>query len=844
MAKGRPATLRKEAKNDAMFSTLSPTMRDVLCIVFLYGVTFVLFRGIILDNAAFASEGDTAAAISYAHVGQQISETEGVDVLWMPYVFSGMPTFGNVTYLPHNVSYVQSWVVTILNLFFLNGKWTWLVVHYFLSGVFMFLLMRVWKFSRPAALIAAITVMLSPYAVGLAGEGHGSKLMALSYLPAMVLLTHLLFTRRNLLSFGLLSAAVGTLMLTNHMQIVYYEFMLLGMYLLYQMIIDYRSGKLLVAKETALFVGALIVGMCISSYIYLSVYEYSQYSIRGGGTTGSTGGLAWDYATNWSWSPWELLTLLIPSFFGFQHPYYWGAIDPWTTSTVYIGIIPILLSAVALIYRRNRMTIFFAIVTALVILISFGRNFSILYDLLFRFLPFFNKFRAPAMILHLLPFTAGILGAYGYEFLLEARGKTKEFNSAKPVRMLLYIAGGLVVLLVLGYLFKDSVYQTLSGFMFLKEGETERYRQQYGQQLQQVITYLKQTRFDMFWKDFVKFALIGAASAGMVAAFLTGKVKSGFFSAGMIAILLIDLFIIDGKLINPKPSNTLEQNFRPDATISFLKQQAGLYRVFPLKDPFIDNSYAYFGIQSIGGYSPAKLKIYQTMIDSCLFKGSGPLPWNQAILDMLNVRYIIAPGQLPEGSYALVNADQAKRLLTYENARALPRAFYVHGVIVAPDDHEAFEALNAPTFDPSTTAVLQQPLSQEIHPADSTHAPIITEYKSRRIVLKTDNPSAGLLVLSEVYYPAGWKAFIDGTETPILRTDYVLRSVVVPGGSHEVVFSFDPPLYRIGWLVSNSAWGIAGLCIIAGILQTPSVRRKLLRKEPAGEKESTGSAQP
>jgi len=263
-------------------------------------------------------------------------------------------TFGNVAFVPHNVSYVQTGVQWVLNLLYLNGTWTWLVVYYFLGGVFMFFLMRGWNFSRPAALIAALTFMLSPYMVGLAGEGHGSKLMALSYLPLVVLLSHSLFERRDVLSFGLLAAAIGTLMLTNHMQIVYYVFMFLGLYLLYHLTLDFRGKLPAAAAKAVLFAGAVVLGFCISSYIYLSVSEYAQYSMRGGGTTGAPGGLAYDYATNWSWHPGELVTLLIPGFYGMKSDLYWGPMIPWTNSSVYAGLAPVLFGILALVYRRTR----------------------------------------------------------------------------------------------------------------------------------------------------------------------------------------------------------------------------------------------------------------------------------------------------------------------------------------------------------------------------------------------------------------------------------------------------------------------------------------------------------
>ena len=825
----------------SVFSSLSPTVRDLLCVLFLYAVTVFLFRGIIFDNAAFASEGDTAAAMSYAKAGQHILATEGVDPLWMPYFFSGMPTFGNVAFVPHDVSYAQKMVVSILNLFYLNGKWTWLVVYYFLHGLFMFFLMRVWKFSRSAALLAALIVMLSPYSIGLAGEGHGSKLMALTYLPLVFMLTHLLFERRDLLSFGLLASAIGTMLLTNHMQIVYYALMVIGLYLVYQVVIDFKSAKGVAALKIALFLGALLVGLCISAYIYLSVYEYSQFSMRGGGTAGSTGGLTYDYATGWSWSPWEFLTLFMPAFFGFQPPYYWGYITPWTNSTVYIGIVPLLFSALALIYRRNRITVFMAILTAFIFLMSFGNHLSFFYQLLFNYLPFFNKFRAPAMVLQVLPFTAGVLAAFGFAFVLESRERSREISTGKLQQVLLYIMGGLGALLIVSILFKSSIAQSLSSFMFLKEGDTEQYIRQYGQQRGgQIIVRLKEARFDLFWSDFIKFMLIAGASLGVLWAFLKAKITPGIFAGTIIGILIVDLAIIDGKLINPQPSSALEQTFRPDATITYLQNQPGLFRVFPLgQDLFMDNTFAYHAIQSIGGYSPAKLRIYQTMIDSCLYHGPDPsFPLNMSIVDMLNVRYLIGQVQLPSDRFPLVNVDKAKQVATYENPGALPRAFFVDTAVVAANEHEVFAGLNASSFNPARTAILQKPLSQAIMPPDSTRDVKVDVYQSRKILIKTRNSTTSLLVLSEVYYPAGWKAFIDGSETEIYRTNYILRSVVVPAGNHEVLFTFDPPMYNAGWVLSNSAWGVAALCILGGLWAIPSIRQRVFRRGNPPEPQS------
>ncbi|MBI5472075.1 MAG: YfhO family protein [Ignavibacteriae bacterium] len=831
MAKSKKTSPIREQKQANWFSSLSPTKQDLLSIGFLYLITLVVFRGIVFNDGAFSTSGDTANAVTLAKVGNDIKEREGVDVLWMPQFFSGMPTFGNVHYLPHDVSYAQKIVVTVLDLLYLNRKWSWFAVYYLFCGVFTFLLLRVWKLSRPAALLGAITFMLSPYGIGLAAEGHGSKLMALSYLPVTFLLTHVLFEKRNLLSFGLLSVALGTLLLTNHMQIVYYVLMVLGLYLLYHIIRDFKENKKLIPAKTALFAGAVVIGLCISSYIYLSVYEYSQFSIRGGGTVGAKGGLTWDYATNWSFHPMELLTLIIPSFFGFssQYPYmwqgqnqmlplYWGTM-PFNTSTVYFGVVPLLLGVLALIYKRNAKTIFFAILGAAVLLMSFGKHFGIFYEVLFNTLPFFNKFRAPAMILHLLAFVFAVLGAFGLDFLLDH--VTKEVNTAKLKKALLYTLGAFGVILLLGFIMKSSLVE-LFGFTF--KAETESYEPKAAQ-------ILKDIRWELLWKDYIKFIAIIGAAIGAIILYLNKTIKAGTFGGLMIAILLADLFVIDARFIDPKPQTQLEENLQSNATTEFLKQQPGLFRIFPLGELFqYETSFQYQGLQSLGGYSPAKLKIYQTMLDSCMYHSSdASFPINMNMVNMLNAKYIVANGQLPPDRFKHVFTDEAKRILTYENPGALPRAFFVKNAVVAENDHQTFGLLNAPDFNPAVTAVVEKPLAQQVAPAESSASATVANYQSREIAIKTNNTAQSLLVLSEIYYPAGWNAYVDGTPTEIYRTNYILRSVVVPAGAHTVEFKFEPKMYELGWTLSNAAWGVALLCILIGLWQTPTVRARLGR---------------
>ncbi len=825
----KPDRKHLEQKSDMnWFKNLSSGRKDFLSILFLYLLVLVLFNRILFSNMIFSDSGDTAAAQSWAQAGKYLEEQEKIEPQWFPFVFSGMPSFGSLAYGPRDVSYLQHLVHLAGKLLFINAEMSWLVLHYFLAGLFMFFLLRFEGFRHAPSLVGAITFAFSPYAVGLAGGGHGSKLMALSYLPLVFLFTDALFRRRNLLSLGLFSAALGTLFLTGHVQMVFYVLLVVGLYSLYEIIQDLRIEAPLAVRKAGLFTTGLAIGFAISAFVYLSVQEYAPFSIRGGGEAGASGGLTYDYATNWSFHPFEIMNFLLPSFFGFRTPYYWGWM-PFTESSVYIGLVPLILGAVALLYNRTRMTIFLAILSVVIFVLSFGKHFPILYDLLFNYLPYFNKFRSPSMILHLIPFTFGFLTAYGMSFLLEISNHEKGINVAKLKKGLLVTLVIIGVILVIGFLAGSVLYDSLSGFMFEKEGQLEQIRAQYGQQAQQVLQQLKKTRFDLFWNGseipgvgyiwhgYVRFALFAGAALGLILLCLNRKVKAGTFSVAMVALLAIDLLIIDGDFIHPKPNTALKQQFQPDETIRFLKADSSLYRILPLgQELFQDNTYMYHLIRSVGGYSPAKLKIYQEVLDSCLFRGwEKDFPLNMNVLNMLNTKYVLSLGRLPEDKFQLVHVDRAKSLVTSLNPNYLPRAFFVGEVIVATNKAEILGLLDSPTFNPRHQAILEKTPSPMPLKPDTSSAEV-TKFHAHEIIIETFSNNTSLLVLSEVYYPKGWRAYVDEKETETYKTNYILRSVIVPEGKHTIVFRYHSTTYDQGLLISSIGWGMSLLLIIVG----------------------------
>jgi len=338
--------------------------------------------------------------------------------------------------------------------------------------------------------------------------------------------------------------------------------------------------------------------------------------------------------------------------------------------------------------------------------------------------------------------------------------------------------------------------------MFQKEGELQELRQQYGAQAGQALEHLRQTRFELFWKDLIKFCLISSSVIGVIVMSLKRKMKPLFLPLALLSILVIDLSIINVRYIQPVPQKNLEMRFTADETIQALQSESeeNFFRVYPAGSLFQDNYLMYHHIPSVGGYSPAKIKIYQEVIDSCFRRG------NMNVFNMLNTKYILVERE----------SEAGRKMVVQENPGALPRAWFVDSIIVSETKSAVFQILNSPAFEPRHVAILEQPPSTPIQKSDSTFV-ALTSDRANAVTIRTYSTHSSLLVLSEIYYPAGWKAFVDGNETEIYKTNYILRSVIVPAGTHTIEFRFEPKSYERGYLVSNISWAAAVVLLFIGI---------------------------
>jgi hypothetical protein len=235
----------------------------------------------------------------------------------------------------------------------------------------------------------------------------------------------------------------------------------------------------------------------------------------------------------------------------------------------------------------------------------------------------------------------------------------------------------------------------------------------------------------------------------------------------------------------------------------------------------VNNAATSYGLQDVQGYNAIHLAIYDEYMAALNgqtqnrhFSNVLPEGFDSPLLDLLNVRYVVTPAATsPNRSYMqdlknnLRTVYEDDRVEVLENREALPRAWIVHSARQAAPE-EALKMLNSGEVDPRQTALLErEPPNLSLPEVPSSDRASVASYEATRIELSTATGAPGLLVLSEVYYPA-WKAYVDGEPAPLYRADHLLRAVPVPAGEHVVELRYESQSLRIGMAISLLAYAV------------------------------------
>ncbi|MFQ5510758.1 MAG: hypothetical protein ACE5EO_02815 [Candidatus Krumholzibacteriia bacterium] len=811
----------------------TPALRyQILAAVFvLVMAVCVLYPELVFQNKVMHA-GDVEAAASFGTPIKHEMEAKGIYPLWNPYLYAGMPSYESLSYTPY--VYPLSVVTNFLVKYVGFPNFTWLLFHILMLGIGVCVLLMERGVHYLIAAGAGVLMMWMPNHVAVGAHGHGSQAIAVAFIPFALLLWDRLWRGRGvLINASLLVIVLGFQMLRAHLQICYYTMALLGLHLLFFGVLQIRDGfrgrngteggphvelfhkTIWSARKTALVnvaAASLVFGVVIaaalasSAVLFAPVHDYAQYSIRG---AAAGGGLEYDYATSWSLHPSEMLTFVVPFSFGFGVPTYYGHM-PFTDYPNYVGIVVFLFAVAATLLVKTRYVRFLLFIVVLSTVVAFGKYVPILYDPLFHWLPFFNKFRVPVMILIVQQFAMVLLFAVGLAAVLRVEPAA---GSRWTLRGLIIAAVMLVVALVT----RDYWLNGYAGAIAPKL--------KFVRSVSEQAAYARFTA-DHLHKDLIKLSFILFAVFGLLLAYYKRYLKAAILVVLIAGIATVDLFAIDRYILRPqtlfpgaqriiKDKSERDRFLQPDGVVNFLQQDKSLYRVFPMTHPsipverdFRTNRYMNFGISSIGGYHPAKLSIYEEFLQVL---GTAFPAGNSGIIDMLNVKYLVLATPLPENPlYKQVwegTNYRGERRIVYQNPRALDRVFFVDRYRVVPGDRELALLGSGRDIDTSREALLDRQPAIEPRSREGATASI-RKYGFNEIRIDASLASPAILVLSEIFYPA-WKVSIDGREGEVMRADHILRGVALPEGDHEVVFRYDSSLLKRSLSVSVVTFVVA-----------------------------------
>lgn len=829
-----------------MNSSLKKYLPYIAAIAVFAIVTLIYFKPLLSGKEI--SQHDIMQAKGMSKEIVDFREKENTEPLWTNSMFGGMPAYQVSTLYPGN------WLGKLDQAFKLflphpSG-------YIFLCFAGFFILLLCLEIEPWLALVGSLAYGLSTYFIVALGAGHNSKINALAYLPPLIGGVIMLFKGRYWLGAGLTVLFMAMELNANHVQISYYGFMIIGALIVSYFYYAVKEKQLpSFAKSLGIFIVVSIVAVLPNAGNLMCTNEYAKYSIRGkteltmgpdgkSNASNVTSGLDKDYATQYSYGIGETFTFLIPDFKGGSSFSAIGEADnsalkkvnpdmrqavanngayfgdqPAVGGPVYIGAIVVFLAVLGLFIIRNRLKWPLVIVTILGIALAWGHNFMGLTNFFMEYVPGYNKFRAVSMTMVIAEFSLPLLAVMTLSEIIKINSKDEKitlsiFKKEIELKKAIYIAFGLTGgFCLLGYVAPDLVNT------FQSQGEEAqmiyRYTTRGGypedqarQYVAQLMPQLEIARKEIFKSDAIRSFVFITLAALFICLFLSKKIKREMLFAAVGIFIAIDLWTVDTRYLSEKNYVTKAQNQasfeKTPADEEILKDPDPNYRVLNLStSPFQDAATSYLH-KSIGGYHGAKLRKYQELIDfhyqqqvETFYGGINQTRGNDSLLNilcsklymlnMLNTKYIIVP------------AGEDGRTVPFKNPQANGNAWFVKSVNFVENSDKEIVALGS--LDNKNAAVMQSKYKAEVS-AEANYSGEgsikLTSYKANHLVYESESSAKQFAVFSEIYYPKGWNAYIDGAIVPHAAVDYVLRGMTIPAGKHKIEFKFEPETYKTG----------------------------------------------
>lgn len=785
----------------------------------------------------------------------QSREQYGEDPQWLGSMFGGMPAYlVNVRYPAQLVKDTVGQVVRIIDtpaafLFFaMCAMWIMLLM----TGV------NPW-----VGIVPSLAYGLSTYFILIIGAGHITKMWALVYAPLMMGGIWMTLRTKHPWRGAALTALFASLEIgANHPQITYYFLLAAAFFWVSEGVTALREKRLgHFARRTAVLLAAGIVALGSNFAPLWYTAQHAEDTMRGGSEqrADAQDGLNLDYATAWSYGPAESWNLLIPDFMGSdsarsfspdgpvaaalapygmaeaaqQLPAYWGD-QPYTAGPTYLGACVLFLALLGALLVGGRDRWWVAAVSLVMLLLAWGHHFMGLTRWAFDCLPGYNRFRTVSMTLVVVQWTVPLLAAWALQRLWS--GNVPLVRARRAIAWAAGVTGGICLLFAVagGHLFDFGRETAVEGMtaqftqLLQAGGADDLLRQGLNVTLgEEVGNAMAAERTQMMsadaWRSLL-FILLAAGAAWLLtlrgktsAADAAGASWRGAAVALLGVLVLCDLWPVDARYLSSDSfvSPRRRQWTPSEADRAILRDTTLGFRVLNLTvSPYNDATTSYYH-RSVGGYHGAKMARYQDLIDRYLSHN------DERILDLLNTRYLIVPGA--EG------APEARLRTTAQGA-----AWLVGALRIAATPQEELEALastdlrHTAVVNPSDYRHMTGANDDTLPAVDTTGGAIrLTEYRPNRLEYTVDVPAPTTAVFSEIFYDKGWKAYVDGVETPYFRADYLLRAIEVPAGVHTVEWRFRAP----HWTLVEGVTGLCSAVILLGIVILAAVEWHKRRRQ-------------
>lgn len=798
---------------------LKKILPHIIAIVVFLIVSIIFCKPVLEGNVL--NQHDNVGWKGMAQNSFEYKDKNGHFPLWNPNLFSGMPNY--------QVAMEGKSVMPDLTKIFSLGLPK--PINFFFLACLCFYILCITLRIRPViGILSGLGFAFATYNPVIVAAGHDTQMLATAFIPLLIAGLISIFEKKYWLGLALTTYATYQQIGINHLQVTYYTFLIaiaITLCYLYVWIKNKEWKHIGIAAGITLI--AAIIGIAGNALTLKTTSEYAKYTMRGGKdiniqgdsiTVAKTSGLDTSYAFEYSLGKAETVTFMMPNAFGgssskpagenskvisklmekgvdennatqfaSQLPAYWGKLS--TSGPAYLGVIICLLGIIGFVVVKKPLRWGLLAITIFGIIMAWGKYFAGFNVFLFENMPLYNKFRAPSFAQVIPQFAVGLIAALSLQYLLFEE-KAKEILN-KDFKKILYAVGGLFAFLGLMYFSMDYSAPNDGELLANISAQTKS-----DEIARAVIAGLKADRHSMFGGQLLRAVGFGVLLLGVFYAYLKNWLKPLAAAIVLLVISTLELTITSHAYLNEDNYVSADDysniNFaQTPVDQQILQDKDPNFRVFNLAGDRYNESRTSYYHKSIGGYHPAKLRIYQDVLEMYLYGNP-----NQGVMNMLNAKYII------------IQDPQTGQRSVMPNSDAFGPCWLVKNVTIVNDRVASIKAIGNTNL--KDTAIIEKAAATNlVQPQwDSTASIKMTKFDNDAIEYEVNGNGPQFAVFSEIYYPVGWNAYIDDKKTDYYNVNYILRGLSVPAGKHTVKFIFEPASVKSG----NSIMFMSSIAIL------------------------------